>query len=185
MARTLEVIEKSVIQWTQWFRDVLVEHYTNNISRIGGPNTLVQVDETCIVRRKYNVGRIVRKDWLVGGIQDGTKLVFVEITDDRSSATLNAIIQRHVLPGGIVPTEKWKGYNNLANLGYHHETVNHSEPFVDPDSGVHTQRIENFWGHLKAKIRSRHGLKGELWDDHFFEVLWSSIGKIFSTHFGS
>ncbi|XGW17675.1 hypothetical protein V3C99_002344 [Haemonchus contortus] len=152
MARTLEVSESSIVQWTQWFREVLVEYYTNNVSKIGGPNTVVQVDETCIVRR---VGGIERKEWLFGGIQEGTKLVFMEIIDDHSSATLDAIIQKHVLPGG-----------------YHHETVNHSENVVDPDSGVHTQRTENFWNHLKAKIRSRHGLKGELWDDYFFEVLW-------------
>ncbi|XGW15009.1 hypothetical protein V3C99_000913 [Haemonchus contortus] len=68
MARTLEVDEQTVQQWTQWFRDVLVEHYTNNVVQIGGPNTIVQIGETNVVRRKYNVVRVVRKDWLVGGI---------------------------------------------------------------------------------------------------------------------
>ncbi|KIH56159.1 hypothetical protein ANCDUO_13664 [Ancylostoma duodenale] len=48
-----------------------------------------EVDETYIVHRKYNVGRIVRRDWLVGGIQDGTKLVFMEITDDRQTSMLS------------------------------------------------------------------------------------------------
>ncbi|RCN50226.1 hypothetical protein ANCCAN_03643 [Ancylostoma caninum] len=172
MARTLELDEKSIVQWTQRFRDVLVDYYTTDVTGIGGPNTAMQVDETHIVRRKYNVGRIVRRDWLVGGIQDGTKLVFVEITDDRSAANLDAIIQRHVIPGDVIRTDMWKGYSNLKNLGYIHETVNHSVNFVDPVTGVHTQRIENTWSHLKAKIRSRHRFKGELWDDHFHEVLW-------------
>ncbi|KIH45012.1 hypothetical protein ANCDUO_24952, partial [Ancylostoma duodenale] len=117
-----EVDEKNIVQWTQWFRDVLVDYYAANVTRIGGPNTVVQVDETHIVRRKYNVDRIVRRDWLVGGIQDGTKLVFVEITDDRSSANLDAIIQRHVMPRGVVRTDMWRGYSNLTNLGYVHET---------------------------------------------------------------
>ncbi|KAK6012480.1 hypothetical protein OSTOST_22372, partial [Ostertagia ostertagi] len=159
MARTLEVDEKSIIFWTQCFREVIVDYYTNNVTRIGGPNTVVQVDETCIVRRKYNVGRIVRQEWLIGGIQDGTKLVFVEVTDNRSSENLDTIIQKYVLPGTVIRTDMWKGYNNLKNLGYIHETVNHSENFVDPATGVHTQRVENMWSHLKSKIRSRHGLK--------------------------
>nr|CDJ83238.1 Hypothetical protein CBG03497 [Haemonchus contortus] len=165
MARTLEVDEKTVQQWSQWFRDVLVEHYTNNVVQIGGPNTNV-------VRRKYNVGRVVRKDWLVGGIQDGTKLFFIEIVDKRDAATLERIIQQHVAPGGTVRTDMWSGYNNLSNLGYIHETVNHSANFVDPATGVHTQRIEGLWSILKDKFRRRHGLRGDLWDDHFFEVLW-------------
>ncbi|KAK6049567.1 hypothetical protein COOONC_12928 [Cooperia oncophora] len=172
MARTLEVQENTILQWSQWFRDVLVQFYTNNVVQLGGPNTIVQVDETNIVRRKYNVGRIVRKDWLVGGIQDGTKLFFVEIVDKRDAATLEAIIRKYVRPGGTIRTDMWGGYNNLANLGYNHEVVNHSANFVDPATGVHTQRIECMWSHLKEKIRRRHGLKGDLWDDHFIEVLW-------------
>ncbi|KIH66533.1 hypothetical protein ANCDUO_03141 [Ancylostoma duodenale] len=91
MARTLEVDEKSIIQW---FRDVLVDCY----------NTTRRESEDLTQRR------------LVGGIQDGTKLVFVEVTDDRSSANLNAIIQRHVIPGAVVRTDMWRGYSSLTNL---------------------------------------------------------------------
>ncbi|KIH59419.1 hypothetical protein ANCDUO_10350 [Ancylostoma duodenale] len=98
----------------------------------------LEVDETHIVRRKYNVGGIVRRDWLIGGIQDGTKLVFVKITDDRSAANLDAIIQKHVIPGGVIRTDMWRGYSNLTNLGYIHETVNYSVNFLDPVTGVHT-----------------------------------------------
>ncbi|KAL6729874.1 hypothetical protein Aduo_000888 [Ancylostoma duodenale] len=81
---------------------------------------------------------IVRRDWLVVGIQDGTKLVFVEVTDDRSAANLDAIIQRHAIPGGVIRTNMWRGYSNLTNLGYIHETVNHYVNFVHPVTGVHT-----------------------------------------------
>ncbi|EYC20677.1 hypothetical protein Y032_0021g362 [Ancylostoma ceylanicum] len=46
VARTLKVDEKSIVQWTQWFRVVLVDYYTINVTRIEGPNTVVRVDET-------------------------------------------------------------------------------------------------------------------------------------------
>nr|CDJ82544.1 Hypothetical protein CBG18604 [Haemonchus contortus] len=153
MARTLEVDEQTDQQWSQWFRDVLVEHYTNNAVQVGGPNTIVQIDETNIVRRKYNVGHVVRKDWLVGGVQDGAKLVFIEIVENRDAAILERIIQQHVAPGGSIPTDMWSGYNDLSNLGYTHEMVNHSVNFVDPATGVHTQRIEGLWSILKDRIR--------------------------------
>ncbi|XGW15266.1 hypothetical protein V3C99_001056 [Haemonchus contortus] len=173
MARTLEVNERTIIQWTQWFRDVLVDYYTNNVKKIGGPNTVVQVDETCIVRRKYNVGRIVRKDWCRRN--PGWDETSVCRDHGRSQLYISGCYHPEIRPtwrGHPHGQVEREGYNNLSNLGYQHETVNHCENFVDPTTGAHTQRIENFWGHLKAKIRSRHGLKGDLWDDHFFEVLW-------------
>ncbi|PIO77724.1 hypothetical protein TELCIR_00136 [Teladorsagia circumcincta] len=65
-------------------------------------STIVQVDETNIVRRKYNVGLFISKDWLVGGIQVGTRMAFVKIVDRRVAATLKSIIQQHVAPGGMI-----------------------------------------------------------------------------------
>nr|CDJ91986.1 Hypothetical protein CBG22835 [Haemonchus contortus] len=120
MARTLEVDEQTVQQWSQWFRNVLAEHYTNNVVQISGPSTIMHIGENNVVRCKYNVGRVVRKDWLVGGIQDGTKLVFLKIVDKRDAATLERIVQQHVATGGNVRTDMWSDYNNLYNLGYIH-----------------------------------------------------------------
>ena len=40
---------------------------------------------------------------------------------------------------------KWKAYDCLQDKGYQHLTVNHSLNFVDPDTGAHTQGIENTW----------------------------------------
>ncbi|VDO07179.1 unnamed protein product [Haemonchus placei] len=52
-----------------------------------------------IVRCKYNVDRVMRKDWLVGGIQDGTKVVFIEIVDKRDAAAQERIIRQTSLQG--------------------------------------------------------------------------------------
>ncbi|PIO75150.1 hypothetical protein TELCIR_02810 [Teladorsagia circumcincta] len=98
--------------------------------------------------------------------------MFIEIVSNRDKQTLEEIILRHVLPGTTVWTDSWRGYRNLANIGYVHRTVNHSQNFVDPISGVHTQRIESAWSHIKRLIKKKNGLPGELWDDHFFEALW-------------
>ena len=39
-------------------------------------------------------------------------------------------------------SDMWKAYDCLKDEGYTHLTVNHSLNF-DPDTGAHTQRIEN------------------------------------------
>ena len=62
---------------------------------------------------------------------------------DRSEATLLPLIQHYVLPGSIVYSDEWAPYNILAHTPqYTHHTVNHSEDFVNPTTGVHTQGIE-------------------------------------------
>ncbi|KIH57609.1 hypothetical protein ANCDUO_12195 [Ancylostoma duodenale] len=78
------------------------------MTRIGGPNTVVQVEERG------------HKDWL-GGIKNITKLSFVDITDDHSAGNLDDlddIIPRHEIPGSVVCTDMWRGYSNLTKFGY-------------------------------------------------------------------
>ncbi|PIO62135.1 hypothetical protein TELCIR_16321, partial [Teladorsagia circumcincta] len=60
---------------------------------------------------------------------------------------------RNVLPGTTIRTDSWRGYGNLANIGFVHETVNHAHNFVDPTTGVHTQRIESAWAHIKRAVK--------------------------------
>jgi hypothetical protein len=44
--------------------------------KIGGIGFTIQIDESLFSKRKYNVGREVRKIWVVGGISYETKEVF-------------------------------------------------------------------------------------------------------------
>jgi transposase-like protein len=94
--------------------------------RISG---LIEVDET-----------------YVGGVKPGKRgrgaagkalvLICVEIIEDRyfgrirlrrvndaSATSLEPTIQEGVLPGSVIRTDGWKGYNGLKNLGYRREIV--------------------------------------------------------------
>jgi hypothetical protein len=48
----------------------------------------------------------------------------------------------------------------LPNKVVRHRVVNHSNNFVDPATGVHTQDIESVWNKLKVPIKSRRGMAG-------------------------
>ncbi|CAI6344651.1 unnamed protein product [Macrosiphum euphorbiae] len=58
--------------------------------------------------------------------------------EKRNKATLLLIVQNEIELGSIIYSDQWRAYSTLKDIGYHHETVNHSEFFVDPTTGTRT-----------------------------------------------
>ncbi|KAK7926238.1 hypothetical protein WMY93_008548 [Mugilogobius chulae] len=52
----------------------------------------------------------------------------------------------------IKESDEWRAYRVLPELGYNHFTVNHSQWYVDPVTGTHTQHIERAWRKIKEQI---------------------------------
>lgn len=61
-------------------------------------------------------------------------------------------------------------------MGVQHETVNHSEHFLDPETGVHTNTIEGIWNGIKLQIAPRNRNK-ELIENHLLEYIWRKNNK--------
>jgi len=57
---------------------------------IGGDGHIVEIDETCMVKRKYNAGRYTESmhTWYFGGIDRDTKEFFIVQVQDRKKSTL-------------------------------------------------------------------------------------------------
>ena len=99
---------------------------------------------------------------------------FMQVVTNRDSATLQPIIQAHTRPGTIIHSDKWGGYNNvdlLPNIAAH-ETVNHSEEFVDSTTGAHTQNIESYWNRSKTKIKRMKGCHEKMIPSYLDEFMW-------------
>ncbi|ESO82626.1 hypothetical protein LOTGIDRAFT_98649, partial [Lottia gigantea] len=58
----------------------------------------------------------------------------------------------------------WAAYNNLGNLGYIHQTVNHTQNFVNPVKGI--QLTEGMWQKAKNKMKTMHGTSREFIADY-------------------
>ena len=110
---------------------------------------------------KYHRGRYIEGQWIFGGICRETKACFLVPVERRDKDTLLPIIRAHILPGTRVMSDMWKVYDCLQDEGYVHLTVNHSLNFVDPDTGAHTQGIENRWWCVKRGL-PRTGTSKEL-----------------------
>jgi len=122
------------------------------MSDITANGVIVQIDESVVARRKYNMGRAVDQQWVFCIYDTSTKLGHVQLVDNRRAETLILIIQKYVVPGTTIYSDQWAAYAQLGNLVYTHMTLNHSENFVDPNTGVCTNSIEAYWSLVKRNV---------------------------------
>ena len=103
--------------------------YSNEANNlvIGGPGVIVEIDEAKFGKSKYNVGRVIEGQWILGGLErDHPSKTFLIPVPDRSHDTLKTCIMRYVLPGTTIYTDMWRGYIGIDNCNdYKHLTVNH------------------------------------------------------------
>jgi hypothetical protein len=174
-----------VADWYSYCREVTtlsLDELYDRTGRIGGPGHIVEIDESKFGKRKYNRGRIIEGDWLLGMInkgipgqarpEEGEFRVEICPENRRNRATLIPLIQKHVEVGSTIMHDEWGAYDNLEQYGYHHLSVNHTRYFVDPISGANTQTIESNWRPLKANILRTQSIRKEYLADHLCEYLW-------------
>ena len=63
------------------------------------------------------------------------------------------------------------------NNDYIHKTVNHSGNFVNPNTGVHTNLIENLWMRLKQNLRRKYQRSGAKLDGYIDEFCFETSHK--------
>ena len=133
-----------------------LQNFNTTINPISGPGDIVEIDETAITKRKYNRGRLIPSQWVVGRICRKTKKFFIVSVLDRKQVILFNFIRRHIMPGTLILTNCWRGYRNMESHPYHHLTIIHSQNFVNPlNSTVHTQNIETLWSVLRRFSRRK------------------------------
>ena len=119
-------------------------HSWRKEKKLGGPGKVVQINESKIGKRKYHRGHVVEGQWVFGGTEEESRKCSIVTVEDRTEATLISHIQEWIEPGTTIVSDCWKGYVNLENYGYQHETVNHSVEFVNSE-GYDTNKIERQW----------------------------------------
>ncbi|XP_042218336.1 uncharacterized protein LOC121863648 [Homarus americanus] len=146
--------QKVVIDCFNVFRVVTCTYCETKCNNLGGPGTIVEIDEIMFGSRKDSLGHAIEGYWVLGGIQRGTRRVFLVIVKDRTEQTLLAAIKRCVLPGTVIITDDWKGYKNLQNEGYEHRTAIHSNKFAESETESTMQNIQRLWRDVKEELPS-------------------------------
>jgi transposase len=110
--------------------------------------------------------------WVFGLLDTRTNQCYVEIVPDRTALTLLTIIQKRVLPGSLIYSDEWAAYSKISELGYKHDTVNHSYCFVQPGSFVCTNAVENLWKQSKIVFKEINGCQRNSIQTRLEEFMW-------------
>lgn len=193
----LGVNNDTISAWYSYIRAILLQWAVNE-PQVGGPGEIVQIDESFMRgRRKNNVGRVMRGNavpparmnygravvgpWVVGIVwkprNGGPSRFRFAIVLRRNAATMRRIVTRYVAPGTEIWSDKWRAYRGIPTWGppgnpYVHNTVNHQENFIDPITGVNTQRIESNWCAIKSAILTHTGGVTESLHCRLVEYAW-------------
>ena len=125
-----------------------LEELTSSLSRnplaTRGLGKTVEVDELSFSRRKFEVTCVGLhpQQWVFGGI---CSECFLYTVWNRTVETLLDTNRACIRFDTTTISNVWRAYDGIVNLpgiNILHLTVNHSQNFVDPVSGAHTQTIE-------------------------------------------
>lgn len=163
VASTTLARDIGVTQKTAWFMLHRLREAATTKSFNGPLSGTVEADETFVGGKERNKHASKRTGDTKGG--KGKAVVFgmvqrdgelrAMVIKDRTAATVQGIIGRHVAPGANVMTDEHTGYAGLQGR-YNHHTVNHARGEYVRHFTLHTQTIDGAWSLLKRQIIGIH-----------------------------
>ena len=65
-------------------------------------------------------------------------------------------------------------------MRFTHRMVNHSENFINPQDGTHTQAIKSLWSKFKKHIKNTKGIAGDRCESLLSELMYKNNGYVFA-----
>jgi transposase-like protein len=165
LARTIGVTQKSAWFMLHRVRTGLQDKQGfGSMTKIGGPESEVEVDETFVGGRKRNMhkDRALRYEQkggaqgktIVMGLLDRTaRQMRAKVVPNVKRETLQSEVLSEVKYGTKVYTDDAVGYDKLHSR-FVHEVVNKTETYVRGQ--VHVNGLENFWSLLKRGLNGTY-----------------------------
>ena len=187
IVETLGLNHQTVIVWQHKLRNLYSAKMLSDQTLLGGIGCVVELDESLISRQKptrNGHARPVEERWIFGAYDRTRKIGFLQFVPNRKEETLIPLINSLCLPGTTIHTDGWSAYSNLIDHRYDHQVVIHQNHFVKPETGVHTNNVENYWKRCKAKFKRISGTYSEYISSYLDEFMWlERYGKSCFEHF--
>lgn len=177
----LSLSKKTAVRLSRFYREIVFDKMVTNFEPIGGEGKVVEIDESKFGKRKYNRGRRVEGQWVFGGYERGSGLIFMVPVEKRDVPTLVPLIHKWIKPGTTIMSDMWKSYAKLREdpkYKYEHLTVNHSVTFKDKVSGACTNAVEGSWRHAKVSHPSS-GRRKQYFDGYLAKYMFLKWCKYF------
>ena len=108
------------------------------------------------------------------GRDTGRSLVF-RVQDRQRETLVTRPVHEFIEPGTVITSDKFSPYFNLNDGGYIHLMVNHSENFVEPYTGAHSNTIEGLWNQVKRKLKAMNGTTKAKLPGYLDEFNWRKL----------
>ena len=154
-------------------RELCTFDLIQNLVKIGGPGMVVEIYETVYARKSTTEA---------GNFPNNVFLEEFAVRRRNASCMqylcglqYQSCITANIIPGTTIISNCWKAYNGTEELQvyqFHHFKVNHSENFVVPVSGAHTQGVKLMWYQAKRRNRRQFGTHHQMIDGYICELMW-------------
>jgi transposase-like protein len=162
--RALGVTQKSAWFMLHRIRLAMSDEGFGKTTKLGGPESEVEVDETFVGGRKQNMhkdrklryeqkGGAQGKAIVQGFLDRDLRKVRAKIVPNVKRETLQAEVMNEIKFGSKVYTDDAVAYNELRSR-FVHEVVNKTESYVR--GRVHVNGMENFWSLLKRSLNGTY-----------------------------
>ena len=116
---------------------------------------------------KHHRGTARAQDWVLAGVERETNRCFIVLCPGGKRTAAVPPASHSTLGFCLVMTiytDGWREYQQLPDLGYTHSWVNHTLYFKDPVTGVHANRQEDLWKHIRAGVSGSRTLEDSFVD---------------------
>ena len=170
--KTLGLSGEATVNWNLYMREVCLWRMLRQASKLGGPNTVVEIYECHYAEEKNERkhGRNLTRLNHFAGVCRETKEVFMMPVTACDPASLLPLVHAQVEPESTVVTDKWKVYQQLQQEGF----CDRRYTFVDPhDPRVHSQGDKRTWyASQQERVKRQSTIKRTLVNSYLAEFLW-------------